>query len=1561
MSWSNDRTNFDRNIAVIIGIDDYQNGIHPLSTPVNDATVLADLLKTEYEYQEMVCLFPPYKEATLENINELLTETLPNQIRPTEGDRLLFYFAGHGIARNSEDGPAGYLIPQDAQLGKLETFLPMRDLNAALSQLDCHHLLVILDCCFAGNFRWSSARNVIPVPETIHREHYDRFIRSSAWQAITSAAHNQEALDFLSDLRDTAKNSHHSPFALALIEGLKDNKADLTGDGVITAPELYLYLRDRLIGKDGVSELQTPGLWPLQKHDRGEFIFTLPGFEREQLTPAPPLDENNNPYRGLQPFDENHARFFFGRQELVEELYKRISQSKQSSSQLIVVMGISGSGKSSLVKAGLIPHLRKNYAQEWHILEPMRPGKSPFIALAKTIFPIANNFSDADKYKQLIRDLNKGESNRLIDILTEWVVGIVRAWSQANPQVKLLLTIDQFEELITMSRKATPISSDIESDSNEQKPQRWLSSVFRRQSKAKNNERPEQKDDVQQEWQQFLALLANTLKNCPQLHIVLTLRSDFEARFVESAFKDYWDKSRFPMRTMRADELREAIEKPASEMALYFEPANSVDRLIDEVGEMPGALPLLSFTLSELYIKLHQAWVKDGKEDRALTVDEEFYQQGGIAGSLTYRANEIYDGLPDDVHRATMRRVILRMVEIEGGESVRRRVSKAELNYPDSDENTRVEYVINCLDEARLVVKGQEAREAYVEPAHDFLVKGWNKLQDWIKEEQENLALQRRLTPAALEWNSKEQSSIFLEKVEPVWNWFDQKLDLLEDWFNKIKKDGQEGSREKKAQFLWNGNPYLDVLKKTLKSRNYWFNQVETEFVERSVRQKLRNIRLRRFAYISILVGVTTAAIVIEQRRIEAERQTTIASARASEAFFVSNQQLEALIAGVKAAKILQKEKAIHKQTDVLNQTVISLEQAVYGVRERNRLTEHSGPVQSVSFSQDGQMIASASWDGTVKLWSQNGQLFKTLDIIADQPLTTHSSIIWSVSLSRDGQLIAAGSDDGKVTLWSRDGQRLNTLSRDSCQISTPEKDCSARSISISADGQLIAAGYYDGTIILWSRDGQLLKAWPGHSEIVTRVRFSPDDQMIASSSFDTVKLWNREGTWIKTFRHHDTVEDVDFSSDSQMIAYTDNKIVNVWNLDDQWLKTFRGHTNQVTSISFNPNGKIIASSSSDNTIKLWSIRDEKELATLKGHSAEVTSVSFSPNGKMLASGSEDTTVRLWSLDVQQPPILESSRDKITKISFSTNGQLIAGIEDSGIKIWSRNGRLLKTLNAGADKANSISFSPANQTIAFGNFDRTVKLWNFNTQELKVLTGHTEAVRSVSFSSDGQIVASGSDDKTVKLWSRDGKLLNTLNKHTGGIWSVSFSPDGKMIASGSDGSESKVNLWSRDGHFLKTLSGHSGTINSISFSPDGQRIATASSDNTVKLWSRDGDFLRTLRGHDYQVFGVSFSPEGKMIASADWDGTVKLWSREGQLLKTFAKRSNCSSCVWSVSFSPDGQTLAAGSNDGILLWNLALDDLVMRGCAWLRDYLEKNSNVVEGDRHLCDAIGNSQE
>ena len=401
---------FNRNIAIIIGINEYEgNSISNLGTPVNDAEALASLLEKKFGYDHVVRLINT--EANLGGLKILLNETLPNELKPTEHDRLIFYFAGHGIPKNSDEGPKGYLVPQDAQLGKVETFLPMQELRDSLEKLECHHLLIILDCCFAGQFRWASTRKLTVVWDEIHREHYDRFIRYPAWQVITSSAYDQEALDQVKlsqDSRGIEENTKHSPFALALLEALGDeSNADYTGDGVITAQELIVYLEERLAKLS--KERQVPDLYPLKReYDKGQFIFVDPTFSPDNLSPAPELNPENNPYRGLSSFEEQHARFFFGREKLISELCNRLAN-YPNNCPLIAVLGVSGSGKSSLVKAGLVPKLREQSEQDkesrkWCILEPIRPGLLPFTELAKVFLPIIN--------PELLTDLNLNQGNR---------------------------------------------------------------------------------------------------------------------------------------------------------------------------------------------------------------------------------------------------------------------------------------------------------------------------------------------------------------------------------------------------------------------------------------------------------------------------------------------------------------------------------------------------------------------------------------------------------------------------------------------------------------------------------------------------------------------------------------------------------------------------------------------------------------------------------------------------------------------------------------------------------------------------------------------------------------------------------------------------------------------------------------------------------------------------------------------------------------------------------------------------------------------------------------------
>ncbi len=232
---------FERSRAIVIGINNYGDGIPQLKTAGNDARQLAEILSEDYGYDEVDLLV---EDVTLARLQTLLDD-LPAKVGVA--DRLVFYFAGHGIALDGDDGPAGYLIPQDARSDDRETFLPMQFLHEKLTALPCRHCLTILDCCFSGAFRWASTRSLTRMPEVIHRERYERFIRDPAWQVLTSAAHDQEALDILSGnvIGERETSGDHSPFAQALFDALR-GAGDVIPDGVITAAELYIYLRDHV-------------------------------------------------------------------------------------------------------------------------------------------------------------------------------------------------------------------------------------------------------------------------------------------------------------------------------------------------------------------------------------------------------------------------------------------------------------------------------------------------------------------------------------------------------------------------------------------------------------------------------------------------------------------------------------------------------------------------------------------------------------------------------------------------------------------------------------------------------------------------------------------------------------------------------------------------------------------------------------------------------------------------------------------------------------------------------------------------------------------------------------------------------------------------------------------------------------------------------------------------------------------------------------------------------------------------------------------------------------------
>ena len=1398
--------------------------------------------------------------------------------------------------------------------------------------------------------------------------------------------------------------------------------------------------------------MQTPGIYPMRLDcDKGEYIFTRPGFKRDDLTEAPPLNEENNPYRGLKPFEERHSRFFFGRKALVEALSHRLTQSRRP---LTVVLGASGSGKSSLVKAGLLPHLREKQekdeqAQGWYILDPMRPGKSPFTELARTLLPVANSNliaqlaqvsfldktfaeildpiseqkqkaaspnptqpdsreglsgDDAFDATKLAQCWNHAEPeaklllvvdyfaqlqgfchqpqeqeqlsrlyhaieqtlNRLTQALQQEpqsFTHLIATWSQVNPSTKLLLVIDQFEELITMSQDDDR-GNEEQSDSQEQ--------------------------DEQKEWQRFLFVLRLALaKYRQQLHIVLTLRSDFEPRFLNSALKSHWKNARFPVRAMNSDELRNAIEGPALKQALYFEPPELVGRLIDEVGQMPGALPLLSFTLSELYIKLYERWTKDKSTDRALLL-EDYNELGGVAGALTRRATEEYNNLVREfgkeqgkAYQATMRRVMLRMVTIEGGGVARRRVPESELVYADAKEDNRREQVIDRLVKARLLVKGQETEEPYVEPAHDFLVRGWDRLQIWIKKEQENLVVRQRLTIAANDW-IRRTGSLWIEEADR-----------------------------------------LVELNKIITSNNNWLNRLETVFVKRS--SKVRQDRIKK---------LEEDLRISEERRIRAELQ--------GKAIKISNllisQPLKSLVLAIES--IGQNLKELPNQ--FLGENAVT--EAVEVVREQNCLIGHQDHITSVAVSPNGKYIASGSKDKTVCLWDDEGNLLI-------KPFEGHEDAITSVAFSPDGECIASTSKDGTIRLWDTQGNPIGqplTRNNASFKVKHQLRKAILCHPSISTSFSLFWAiltvifktnyNSINQNLFIFVFALLIISAiffiyfFPilPKAGIVATVAFSPDNRHIITGHEDgTLRLWNRQDAKIQKLfisnigtpfmEDNAAVTSVVFSSDGRyIVSGGQDKQIRVWNRAGKLSKRFLGHELGVKSLAFSPDDQLIVSASRDGTVRLWDLQGKPVGQPFRGHESEVTAVAFSPNGKYIISGSYDKTIRLWNYEgvpIGQP--IRGHDREVTSVAFSRNGKtIISGSYDKSIRLWDTwgesNEQLPQEIKHGLT---TIAFSPDERRIITGSYDGKLQLWNLQGEPIgKPFLGHHDTITSVAFDPSGKLVASSSLDNSLQLWDlQDNTIIqkkliqrtitgstksipNLRDSFVNAIWfvrqllsrqllfslivcsfyiyfskqiynlsyfipisiliiliifiiinqlrvsryskqvfnSISFTPDGRYLISGGT---QILQFWSLGGQSIGIpYKVHSGLITSIMVANNGKTIVSGSRDGTVRfleLASHVNSFgkrftskknhlsiiakyypVYILEGHEGSVTSVAVSENG-VIASGSSDRTIRLWTRNTcQFLLGHQDE------VTSVAISRDGQTIVSGSRDGtVRLWN----------------------------------------
>ena len=1183
--------------------------------------------------------------------------------------------------------------------------------------------------------------------------------------------------------------------------------------------------------------------------DVGEFVDEFTAALGGELRPTPAAVPTANPYKGLRAFGEADQGEFFGRDAIVEELVAHLND-EGGAGRFIALVGASGSGKSSIVRAGLVPRLRSGAVEgssDWFIAT-MVPGSRPFAELQAALTSIAVS--------------NPGTPATVPDELE--FARILRAATPSNQSV--LLVVDQLEELFTA------VSDE---------------SVRRA----------------------FLDGLAQATRDPDaNLRVIATLRADFYDRPLRyHEFGRLVKAGTVTVVGMSATDLAQAVTEPAAHVGVEVESALAT-QIVADVVDQPASLPLLQFTLTELF---------ERRSGRVLTMAS-YRELGGVNAAVARRADRVYESL-SGADRELARRLFLRLVTVDDTSTASRRRSLRRELVSLAPEAGEMERVLDLFGDARLLAFDRDpaSRAPTVEVAHEALILHWPRLAGWIGEAGEGLRIQGHMADSARAWDQQGRDSGELYRglrLAAAVAWVAEHPEAL----NPMEQDYLGAGVELEEE------------------------EARTER-DRAERQQRTNRRLRALlggVGLVLVVALIAGFLAVDQRN-EARRQQQVAAVGELAAASVANLPLDPELSVLLAREavltmseagvyVADAEEALHRAVlqsrallstpnwdnglahfspdgqrfiGLTHPTDMAIPQ-VWDVETRRPLFDLVGhevsPLDGV-FSPDGARIATTSFDGTVRVWdAATGETETVLewDMVEEDFPTIPV-------FNSDGSRLATSTRFGEVRIWDLDGEGAMLI------LPPPHEVPWAFNMAFSPDDTMLAVVYEEPTAFVWdTRSGELLQEVEHGAGVsgVSDVGFSLDGTRFVTGGRDgLVKVWDTE-SWENTgtFRGHaDAVTDIEVSADGRVASGGSAGDVFVWDYNTfEVVHAVVGHDGDVDGIDISPDGRYLVTGSwTDTTTRLWdtSATWSHELSSVPGQVSDLTeegAVSFSPDGETIASSSSERLVVVWEpVDgTEIATMLDPGAGALSSIDHSPDGRLVAAAGIEGAKVWEvQSGNTVATLFDGA-AARDIEFHPDGTMLATATRDRGVELWLLPSGEPRILTGEVHG-QAVGFSPDGSIIVVS----YIDLFDREFGL-DVLDLATGNL--VASLPVGFQ-----EGGE------------------HNRIVTDMVFSPGGDRLVTVSFDGVGVVWdTATWKPVLRLEGHDGDVLGVAFDPIRNEVATASGDGTVKVWDLEtGTVRLSFPGPAAFSS----VSYSPDGRYLAAHSEGGLVqVFMLDLDELV---------------------------------